>query len=102
MRDQPRHCRTTGVVRAGHLLQEDPERHQWREDPILPGDLDRLQCLRDGLLGENVGEREAALLEDLLAKDIDVTTKTSVSGGAHHWGSVPMTRVSNPSITTKE
>src|SRR5262249_18530107 len=46
--------RPTGVVRAQHLAQEDPQRDERRKDPIDPGYADRGEGLRDEVFGEDV------------------------------------------------
>ncbi len=67
-----------GVVGAEDLPQEDPERHQRGEHPVQPaGDGD--QRLRDHLLGEDVGERQVAVLKELPSEEVQLITKgTSV------------------------
>ena len=70
-----------------HLTEEDPERHQRGVDPILPGRLDLAEGLVEAVGGENVGEGEAALLEELAAEGIDLMAEASVRRQSH--GSAP-------------
>ena len=53
-----------GVVGAEDLAQEDPQRHQRGEDPVQPA-ADGGQRFGDDVLGEDVGERQVAVLEEL-------------------------------------
>ena len=60
-----------GVVGAEDLPQEDPERDQRRVDPAQPaGDGREGRC--DAVLGEDVGEGQVAVLEELAAQGTDV------------------------------
>jgi hypothetical protein len=68
MGDQTCHRGATGRVGGEDLADEDPEGDQRREDPVVPGGLD----LSEGLLEAVLGERESAVLEELLAEGIDL------------------------------
>jgi hypothetical protein len=53
-----------GVVGAEHLPQEYPQGDERGEDPIQPA-ADGGQRVREDVLGEDVGERQPAVLEEL-------------------------------------
>jgi hypothetical protein len=97
VRDQSSDRRAAGVVNAEHLLEEDPECHQRREDPIIPGGLNFFQSPGDTPRGKDLGEGELAFLEELLAKKVDLTPKTSLVDVSHRSGSQPVMGVHPPS-----
>ena len=67
MRDQAGDRGAAGLVGVEGLAEEDPEGHQRVVDPVVPGRLDLAEGLVEALGGEDVGEREAAVLEELAA-----------------------------------
>jgi hypothetical protein len=46
------------VIRAKNLSQEHPERYEWREDAVIPADLDCFQRLREAIGREDIGKRQ--------------------------------------------
>jgi hypothetical protein len=66
-----------------HLRQEDPERHERREDSVLPGDLDLLDRLGNAFRRQDLSEWQMAFLEELLPEEVDFPTKTSLRGMSH-------------------
>ena len=56
------------VVGAEDLPEEHPQGDERGEDPIQPA-ADRGQCLRQELVGEDVGERQPAVLEELVPQE---------------------------------
>jgi hypothetical protein len=93
IRNQSSDRRAAGMVGTEHLPEEDPKRHQGREDPVVPSDLDRLQGLRQALFGEDLGEGKVPFLEELLSNPVDLTPKTSVAGVSHRSASEPVREV---------
>jgi hypothetical protein len=71
-----------GVVRAEDLAQEDPERNQRGEDPVQPAG-DRRQRLLDDVFGQDVGERQVAVLQELAAEEVDLLAIRCSVGMAH-------------------
>ena len=71
MGDQAGDGGAAGVVSAEDLPEEDPQRHERGEHPVEPG-ADRSQRLRDDLLGEDVGERQVTVLEELPSQAADL------------------------------
>jgi hypothetical protein len=67
MGDQPSHCRTAGMVGAKNLSQEGPERHQRREDPVVPTEVDFFDDICEALCRKDLGERETTFVKKLLA-----------------------------------
>ena len=63
-----------GVVGTEDLAQEDPKRNQWGEDPVQPAG-EGGQRLRDDLLGQDVGERQVAVLKELPSEEVHLITK---------------------------
>jgi hypothetical protein len=59
------------VVGAEDLCQEDPERDQRGEDAVQPA-ADGRQRLSDDLLGEDVGEGQVTVLEELLSQGAEL------------------------------
>ena len=57
-----------GVVGAEHLAEEHPQGDQRGEDPVQPP-ADGGQRLGEDVLGEDVGERQVAVLEELAAQE---------------------------------
>src|SRR5262249_49813883 len=78
MSDQAGDRGAAGVVRTQDLPQEDPQGDQGGKDPVQPAG-DGGQRLRDDLLGEDVGERQGAVLKELPSQEVQLITKgTSV------------------------
>jgi hypothetical protein len=98
MGDQAGHGGATGRVGGEDLAEEDPEGHQRREDAVDPGRLDLAEGLLEALGGEDVGEGESAVLEELLAKGLDLPLKAMVGGMSHGTGSEPVMGWQYPSI----
>ena len=71
-----------GVVGAEDLAQEDPQRHQRGEDPVQPAG-DGGQRLGDDLLGEDVGERQVAVLKELASEEVHLFAKGTSVRMAH-------------------
>ncbi len=71
MGDQASDGGAAGVVGAEDLPQEDPERHQGGEHPVEP-DANGGQRLGDDLLGEEIGEGEATVLQELAPETADL------------------------------
>jgi hypothetical protein len=67
--DQPGDGGPARVVGAEHLPEEHPQGDERREDSIQPA-ADRSQRLRQELVGEHVGERQAAVLEELASEGV--------------------------------
>ena len=63
-----------GVVGTEDLAQEDPKRNQGGEDPVQPAG-ESGQRLREDLLGEDVGERQVAVLKELPSEEVQLITK---------------------------
>ena len=57
-----------GGVGAEDLPQQDPQRHQRREDPVQPA-ADGGQRLRNDPSGEDVGEGQVAVLKELPSEE---------------------------------
>ena len=93
MGDQPGDGGAAGLVGVEHLAEEDPEGDQRGEDPVVPGRLDLAEGLLEAAGGQDVGEGEAAVLEELPAEEVDLTTKTSLRIVEHHSGSEPVREV---------
>jgi hypothetical protein len=72
------------------LAQEDPQRHQRGELPVEPG-ADRGPRLGDDLFGEDVGERQVAVLEELPPQEADLFAERSGVAKAHAGDSLPVT-----------
>jgi hypothetical protein len=66
-----------GVVGVEHLAEEDPEGDERREDPVQPPAGGGQRLGQDGL-GQDVGERQAAVPEELPPQEVGV--------GAERWG----------------
>ena len=86
MGDQPGDGGAAGLVGVEDLAEEDPEGHQRGVDPVVPGRLDLAEGLVEAVGGEDVGEGEAALLEELAAEGVDLMAKASVGGQSHRSG----------------
>src|SRR5205814_5319459 len=71
-----------GVVCTEDLAQEDPKRNPWGEDPVQPAG-DGGQRLRDDLLGEDVGERQVAVLKELPSQGADLFAERGGVARAH-------------------
>ena len=95
MRDQAGDGGAAGLVGVEHLAEEDPEGRQRGVDPVVPGRLDLAEGLLEAAGGQDVGEGEAALLQELVAEGVDLPTKTSLRVVEHHSGSEPV-RVVHP------
>ena len=81
--DQPRDGGAAGLVGVEGLAEEDPGRHRRCVDPVVPGRLDLAEGLVEAIGGEDVGEREAALLEELAAEGFDLMAGVTVGGQSH-------------------
>ncbi len=67
-----------GMIRTQDLPEKDPERDQWGKDPVQPAG-DGGQRLRDDLLGQDVGERQVAVLQERPSEEVHLIAKgTSV------------------------
>ena len=77
-----------GLVGAEDLAEEDPQGDQRGEDPVQPP-ADGGQRLGEDLLGEDVGERQAAVLEELPPEEVGLLAERSGVGRPHGRGSVP-------------
>ena len=83
MGDQPGDGGAAGLVGVEDLAEEDPEGHQRGVDPVVPGRLDLAEGLVEAVGGEDVGEGEAAVLEELAAEGVDLMAEESVGGQSH-------------------
>jgi hypothetical protein len=90
MGNQPSHGGSAGLVRAEHLSQEHPERHEWREDSVVPACANRRECLRDDFRREHVRERRASVLKKLLSQKTDLPLNPSLGRMPHPWASLPV------------
>ena len=90
MRNQTRDGRTTGMVRAQDLAQEDPQRDERRIDAVHPIDIHCCQCLRDDRLREHIRERQVRVLEKLSSQKSDLSLKPSLVTITHPWASLPV------------
>jgi hypothetical protein len=61
----------TRLVGGEGLAEEDPQGDDRGEDPVQPS-ADGGQGLGDDLLGEDVGERQAAVLKELSPEEVDL------------------------------
>ena len=68
MGDQTGDRHAAGVVRAEDLPEEDPQGDQWGEHPVQPA-AESGQRLGNDVLGEDVGKRQAAVLEELTPQE---------------------------------
>ena len=105
MGNQPSHCGSAGVVGAENLTQEHPERHEWREDSVIPADPDRLQRLREAMRREDICKRELTFLQELTSYKSDLLTKSSLTGKSRLTGllacdgsSISIINVGKPAI----
>jgi hypothetical protein len=94
------------VVGAENLSREHPERHEWREDSVIPADPDRLQRLREAIGREDIGKREVTFLQELTSYESDMLPKSSLTGKSHLIGllacdgsSIPIISVGRPETT---
>jgi hypothetical protein len=78
MCDQSSDRSAAGMVGAENLPEKDSKGHEWREDPVLPRDLDTLERLGDVCRRQDVAEREPALRQELLSQRIELTVQTSM------------------------
>jgi hypothetical protein len=62
------------VVGVEDLPEEHPEGDERGEDPVQPG-ADGSQRVRDDLVGEDVGERQPAVLEELVPQEARLLAK---------------------------
>src|SRR5262249_46248213 len=85
MGDQAGDGGTAGMVGAEDLSQENPECEQGGKDPVQPA-AERRQRLGQNLLGENAGERQAAVLEKLASQKSRLGVKGCRIRIAHAWG----------------
>jgi hypothetical protein len=86
MGDQPSHGRTAGMVGAKNLSQEHPERHKWREDSVVPTEVDFFDDICEALCRKDLGERETTFLKKLLSQEVDLLTKSSLTEKSHLTG----------------
>jgi len=70
------------VVGAEDLPQEDPQRDHRREDPVQPAGEGGQRPGHD-LFGEDVGERQLAVLKELPPQEVYLPAKRSPVGTAH-------------------
>jgi hypothetical protein len=70
------------MVGAEDLPRENPERHERGEHPIET-DADRGQRMRDDVLGEDVGEGQVAVLQELAPEKTDLFANRSGVRIAH-------------------
>src|SRR5690348_7851376 len=61
MSDQTSDGRTTGMILAQHLAQENPQRDERCIDPIFPNELNRTQCLRNNFFREHIRKWRLAI-----------------------------------------
>jgi hypothetical protein len=52
----------------------------------------------EALLGEDVGEGEPAVLQELVAEGLDLPPEAMVRGMSHRWGSEPVMGMPDPCI----
>ena len=74
------------MIGAENLLEKDPEGHERREDPILPGSLYVFQREGDGFGRQDISEWQSALLEDLLSEEVNLPRETSLQFRSHGTG----------------
>src|SRR5262249_42480049 len=101
MGEQPRDGGAAGVVGAEDLSEEDPERDQRGEDAGQPAS-DGGQRLGDGLFGEDVGERQVAVLKELLSQGGDLFAERGGKVRAHAEDSLQETEELSAAIVTSE
>jgi hypothetical protein len=65
-----------GVVRTEDLSQEDPQGDQRRKDPVQPAG-DGGQRLPNDLLGEDVRERQVAVLKELTPQKLHLLPESA-------------------------
>jgi hypothetical protein len=75
------------MIGAEDLSQEDPERHQWRVDTVVPTKVEFLADLCETLCREDLGERETTFLKKLLSEEVDLPSESSLKNGSHDTGS---------------
>ena len=97
MGDQAGDGGPAGVVGAEDLAEEDPQGDQRGEDPVQPP-ADGGQGLGEDVLGEDVGERQAAVLEELPPQEGRLARGTT-RGGVPHRGGLRAGEGPNPIIT---
>jgi hypothetical protein len=83
MGNQMGNRRTTGRVPAQNLAQEDPQRDQWRIDPVLPTPFDCLQCWHNAFRCEDIAEGEPAFLEKLTPQESELMAKPTFAKTTH-------------------
>jgi hypothetical protein len=86
MGDQAGDGSTTARVGTEDLAQEDPQRDQRGKDPVPPNHLNRRQRTRDYCLGEDVGERQIAVLKELTAEKSNLLLKPTLFAIRHPRG----------------
>ena len=72
------------LVGGEGLAEEDPQGDDRGEHPVQPS-ADGSQRLCDDLLGEDVGERQAAVLKELPPEDAHLITKGASVRIPHRW-----------------
>jgi hypothetical protein len=90
MSNQARDGRTTGMVLAQHLAQEDPQRNQRRIDPVEPDNIQCFQCLRYSILRQYIGEWQVAILQKLASQKTHLFAKPSLVRKQHREASLPV------------
>ena len=90
MSNQASDGRTTGMVLAQYLRQEDPQRDQRRINSVEPDDAQRCQCLRYRSLGQHISERQFAILQELPPQKTHLLTESSVIRNRHREASLPV------------
>ena len=89
MSDQARDGRTTGMILAQHLAQEDPQRNQRRIDPVEPDNIQCFQCLHYRILRQYIGEWQVAILQKLPSQKTHLFAKSAVDRKRHRKASLP-------------
>ena len=85
VRDQAGDSGAAGVIGTQDLSEKDPQRDQGGEDAVEPAG-HRGQCLGDGLLGEDVGERQVTVLKELTFEKLHLLLEPLLVRMAHRWG----------------
>src|SRR5205823_11793748 len=74
--DQAGHGGAAGMVRTQDLSEEDPERDQGGKDPVQPAG-EGGQRLLQNIFGEDVGERQIAVLKELPSQEAHLLAERS-------------------------
>src|SRR5262249_3586727 len=84
MGEQAGNGRAAGMIRTQDLPEKDPERDQRGKDPIQPT-AERGQRSGDHLFGEDIGERQLAVLKELSSKETRLGVKGARVRRPHAW-----------------